>query len=558
MQGRGNGTPELDRAAEYLAAEFAALGLTPAGEDDSWFQAFEVTTDTWIGGGSQLVLGTRELAPGTFSAVRFSDSDDVTAPLVFVGYGITAPEMHWDDYRGVDVTGKIVVVFRHEPQERIPESPFNGTEFTTHASLRNKAVNAKQHGARGVIFITDPNNHQGEDEAVLTTAGQTEADNSGIAAAFAELEPVLAFFREAGFDLAVLQQEIDTQLESRSFEAPGLEARLVTDIVRVRKQVRNVLASLRGTDPELRDEWIVAGAHYDHLGLDGQFSLERNGDGQIHHGADDNASGTAGILELARLASLNRGELERSLLFVGFAGEEIGLLGSSYFVNNPAPDIGNIVAMVNLDMIGRTRDNQIYVSGVGTSPAFGPLLEDLARESDLRLDFSESGMNSSDHLSFNLKGIPVLFFFSGLHGDYHRPTDTAEKINVEGALEVLAFAYAALDRLAELPERPVYTPVEEARPITGSGGGYGPYFGSVPDFRDDLGGVLFADVRPGSPAAQAGFVAGDLLVEFAGKPVENLYDFTYALGAQAAGDVIAVVVVRDGERISAEVTLGER
>jgi hypothetical protein len=558
MQGRGNGTPELDRAAEYLAGQFEAMGLEPAGEGGTWFQTFEVTTDTRVGPGNALTLGDTPLEDSAFEPLRFSASGTVSSPLVFVGYGITAPEMHWDDYRDVEVTDKIVVAFRHEPQENVPESPFDGTAFTTHASLRNKAVNARQHGARGILFILDPNAHGPDEEEIEATARETETGDSGIAAAYVRMAPVLAAFREAGFDLAEIQQEIDTRLESRSFEAPGLTARLGTDILRVRGEVRNVLGAVRGSDPDLAREWIALGAHYDHLGLDGEFSLDANGEGQIHHGADDNASGTAGILELARLASARRDSLERSLLFMGFAGEEIGLLGSSHFVNNPTVEADSLVAMVNLDMIGRIQNDRVFVSGIGTSPGFQPLMTELGASSGLSLDFSESGMGASDHMPFNLKQIPVLFFFSGLHGDYHRPTDTADKINVEGAVRVLSLVWRTLDRLAEAPDRPLYTPVASPGPITGSGGGYGPYFGSIPDFRDDLGGVLFAGISEGSPAAEAGLRAGDLLVEFAAKPVGNLYDFTYALQAQKPGDVVVVVVVRAEERISAEVTLGAR
>jgi len=558
LEGRGNGTEELNVAAEYLAAEFQALGLAPAGEAGSWFQTFEVTTDTRIGPESTLTLGNRVVQTDQFSAVRFSANTVVDAPLVFVGYGITAPEMHWDDYRDVDVTGKVVVAFRHEPQEKIPESPFDGTEFTTHASLINKAVNAKQHGASGILFVMDPNNHAPDEEKIAETARQSETEDSGIAAAYVALEPMRAFFANAGFDLSTVQQEIDTNLESRSFELDGSSVRIATDVARVRRPVRNVLGAVRGSDPTLRNEWIVVGAHYDHLGLDGEFSLDPNGDGQIHHGADDNASGTAGVLELARIAMARQAELERSVLFMTFAAEEIGLLGSSYFVNHPTVAAEDIVAMINLDMIGRIRNDRVFVSGVGTSPDFAPMLDELTQGGPLGLDFSESGMGASDHMSFNVKHIPVLFFFSGLHGDYHRPTDTADKINADGAATVLGLVYRVLDRLAEEPDRPLYTEVDEPRPLTGSGGGYGPYFGSVPDFRDDLGGVLFADITPGSPAAHAGLAAGDLLVEFAGKPIGNLYDFTYALQAQSPGDVVNVVVIREEERISAEVKLEAR
>jgi len=243
---------------------------------------------------------------------------------------------------------------------------------------------------------------------------------------------------------------------------------------------------------------------------------------------------------------------------MAFAGEEVGLRGSSHFVAEPTIDIENAVAMLNLDMIGRLRDDHVYVSGVGTSPDFMEALEQVSEPIGLSLDYSDSGMGASDHMSFNIKKIPVLFFFSGLHSDYHRPSDTADKINADGARKVLMLAYQMLGRLAGPVERPLYTEVSEPRPVTGSGGGYGPYFGSIPDFRDDLGGVLFADISPASPADDAGFRAGDLMVEFNGKQIQNLYDFTYALQAETPGNTVTVVVERDGEPVAAEVTLGTR
>ena len=559
MGGRGNGSPELDNAAEYLAAQFRIWGLRPAGENGTYFQTFELTTETELGPASQLTLGERDLLPGNeFQSVRFSTPAKVVGSLVFVGYGITAPEMHWDDYAGVDVTGKIVVAFRHEPQELDEDSPFDGAAFTSHASLMNKAINARQHGAAGIVFMLDPNNHGADEEAIASTATGTAKDNSGIAAAYARMEPVLSYFEAGGFDLRQMQTEIDTRLESRSFEFADSRANLTTDILRIRKPVRNVLAAIDGSDPKLKNEWVIAGAHYDHLGLDGESSLAPDGDGQIHHGADDNASGTAGILELARIAGRNRGSFKRSVLLMAFAGEEVGLRGSSHFVAEPTIDIENAVAMLNLDMIGRLRDDHVYVSGVGTSPDFMEALEELRQPTGLRVDYSDSGMGASDHMSFNIKRIPVLFFFSGLHSDYHRPSDTADKINADGARKVLMLAYQMLGRLAGAIERPLYTEVSEPRPVIGSGGGYGPYFGSVPDFRDDLGGVLFADISPASPAEDAGFRAGDLMIEFNGKQIQNLYDFTYALQAEAPGNTVTVVVNRDGERVTAEVTLGTR
>ena len=559
MRGRGNGSPELEAAADYIAAQFRIHGLQPAGENGSYFQTLEVITDAEIGGGNELVLGADALRfDEDFRPMRFSTALEVTAPVVFVGYGITATEMHWDDYRGVDVTDKIVVAFRHEPQEMDADSPFNGTEMTSHASFMSKTTNAKQHGAKGIIFILDPNNHAPDEEALHSTTARSAKDNSGIAAVYVRAEPVLSYFEHAGYDLRAIQREIDTELESRSFEPEGSEAHLVSDVARARRPVRNVIGAIPGSNPELKDEWIILGAHYDHLGLGGEYSMERSAAGQIHNGADDNASGTAGILELARVVSENRVGLDRSVMFMAFAGEELGLFGSNHFVNYPTIELENAVAMLNFDMIGRLNDNRVFVGGVGTSPDFESLLDRFNDPIGLTLDYSESGSGSSDHTSFNIKKIPVLFFFSGLHSDYHRPSDTSEKINAEGARNVLMLAYNMIDHLAGEIERPLYTEVLEARPLSGSGGGYGPYFGSIPDFRDDLDGVLFADIRAGSPAGKAGFVAGDLLVEFGGLTIQNLPDFTYALRAHKPGDVVVVVVERDGEPISADVLLEAR
>src|SRR5204863_7997579 len=223
--------------------------------------------------------------------------------------------------------------------------------------------------------------------------------------------------------------------------------------------------------------------------------------GQIHHGADDNASGTAGVLELARLAAKNKSQWKRSLLFITFAGEELGLLGSSNYVNHPTIPLSNVMAMMNMDMIGRLTD-RLFVGGVGTSPNFKPWLEEFNKTVKLQLDYSDSGYGASDHMSFNAKKLPVLFFFSGLHTDYHKPTDTSDKINASGAVRILSLVYLTLDKVATNAGRLEYAEVQQPRPsAAGSGGGYGPYFGSVPDFRDDLKGVLFADVQNNSPAA---------------------------------------------------------
>jgi Peptidase family M28/PDZ domain/PA domain len=557
MKGRGDGSPELDKAADYIASQFRTLGLRPMGDDNTYFQKFQLTTGAVLGPKNELQLNGDKLKINEdFVPITFSDTATFDGALIFVGYGITAPELHYDDYEGISANGKIVVVLRHEPQESDPHSPFEGTNFTRHASFVNKAINAKQHGARGIVFITDLNH---EDEQVGSATRTEETDDLGIPAVHAKRAPLLALFKAAGKDVAAIQKKIDSDLKPQSFDLSDSRVHISTDVVRTRKTVRNVLAGIPGSDPALKNEWVVVGAHYDHLGLGDRNSLAPSQIGQIHHGADDNASGTSGVLEIARLAARNKSQWKRSVLLITFAGEELGLLGSSQFVNHPTVPLNNVIGMINMDMIGRINNDRMFVGGVGTSPDFKAWLEEFNQTAHLQLDYSDSGYGASDHMSFNSKKIPVLFFFSGLHTDYHKPTDTYDKINAAGAVKVLSLVYMMADRMASEPKRLEYTEVQQPKSASaGSGGGYGPYFGSVPDFRDDLKGVLFADVQNNSPAAKAGLKQGDLLVEFDGKPVQNLYDFTYALRSKKVGDIVPVVVKRNGQDVKVNVTMEAR
>jgi aminopeptidase YwaD len=556
MKGRASGSPELDKAADYIASQFRSWGLRPMGDGNTYFQRFQVTTGAQLGPNNDLqVNGSKLKINEQYVPIIFSNTARFDGPVVFAGFGITAPNLHYDDYAGINANGKIVVVLRHEPQESDPNSVFDGTNFTNHASFVNKAINAKQHGARGIIFITDVYH---TDEQVGPATRTAETDDLGIPSFHAKREPLLSLFKAAGKDLEAIQKQIDTDLKPQSFDLAA-RALISTDVVRTRKTVRNVVAGIPGSDPVLKNEWVVVGAHYDHLGLGDRSSLAPSQVGQIHHGADDNASGTSGVLEIARLAAKNKQQWKRSVLFMTFAGEELGLLGSSHFVNYPTVPLNSVVGMINMDMIGRINNNRLFIGGVGTSPNFKSWLEEFNRTVQLQLDYSDSGYGASDHTSFNSKKIPVLFFFSGLHTDYHKPSDTYDKINANGAVKVLSLVYLTAEKMATDTKRFEYTEVQQPKPGTaGSGGGYGPYFGSVPDFRDDLKGVLFADVQNNSPAAKAGLKQGDLLTEFDGKPIQNLYDFTYALQATKVGDVVVVVVKRNGQDVRVNVTLEAR
>jgi hypothetical protein len=560
LKGRGNGTPELTQAADYIAAQFKAAGLQPQGDNGTYFQTFEITTGTEFGPKNEAQMNGRVLKLNDeFVPIAFSNTASVTGQVAFVGYGITAPELHYDDYQGVDAKGKIVVVLRHEPQELDERSVFNGKNFTSHATFDNKAANARQHGAIGIIFITDPNNHAPDQDEVGSATKAAPPENIGIPSIHARRTPLLEVFRNNGKDVPAIQKQIDTDLKPASFELPMVTFRITTDIVRIRKPVRNVIGALPGSDPTLKNEWVVIGAHYDHLGLGDQHSLAPAMLGQIHHGADDNASGTAGVIELAGVASKDRAAFKRSLLFMTFSGEELGLLGSNYFVNHSTIPLQNVMGMINLDMIGRVTNDRLFVEGVGTSPKFRPWVDEFNKTIGLKLQYSNSGFGGSDHMSFTIKKIPVVFFFSGLHTDYHKPSDTADKINAQGALKVLSLVHMTMERMAGDRERLEFTEVQQPRQQNGGGGdGYGAYFGSIPDFRDDLQGVLFADVTPSSPAAKGGLKAGDLLVQFDGKSIENLYDFTYALRAKKPGDVVVVVVKRNGQDVKATITLEAR
>src|SRR3989442_4311557 len=489
-----------------------------------------------------------------FIPLSFSEDVSLEAPVVFAGYGITAPEYHYDDYQGIDGKGKIVTVLRPEPQEFDEKSVFAGKQFTTHAEIVHKAINARNHGAAAMVLANDVGNHAGQPDELVRFGSLAGPEEMKLAAMQVKAAVADEWLKPSGQSLESLRSAIDKDLSNHSFALnPAARLSLKVDVERIRKKVANVVAVLPGRN---QDECIVVGAHYDHLGLGDQHSLAPSQIGQIHHGADDNASGTAGVLEIARLASRNKREWKRSVLFIAFAGEELGLFGSSYFTNHPTIPLKNTMAMINMDMIGRLNNDRLFIGGVGTSADFRSELEELNKTVKLQLDYSDSGYGASDHMSFNAKKIPVLFIFSGLHSDYHKPSDTSDKINSNGAVKILSLVYLMLDKIATDVGRLEYVEVQQPpQPSGGGGGGYGPYFGSVPDFRDDLKGVLFADVQNNSPAGKAGLKPGDLMVEFDGKPIQNLYDFTYALRSKKPGDKVVVVVKRNGQDIRADVML---
>jgi hypothetical protein len=565
MRGRATGSPELEIAAGFIADRFRALGLRPL-HGDSYYQDFEVTTTAHLGDHNSFVYSSdhqqHTLAlQQDFMPLNLSAKGKISGQLVFCGYGITAPEYNYDDYSGVDVKGKIVLILRHEPQEFDDKSVFEGAVLTAHSYISSKATNAKIHGAAGVLIVNDGAAHPGDKDDLDRFGSTAGPMNAGIEIVQVKSDEASKWLSPSGKSLQQIEAGIDKDLKPESFALPkSFTLHLDVDIEREVKTVHNVGGYLPGDS----DEYVIIGAHYDHLGLGEQFSLAPSLAGTVHPGADDNASGTAGVLELAHWFTQGP-RLKRGILFLTFAGEELGLLGSAYYADHPERPLAKAVAMINMDMIGRLRNNKVYIGGTGSGTTLTPMVKELAAHDNMDADISEkAGYGSSDHTSFTVKQVPVLFFFSGLHADYHKPSDTWDKIDARAAVRLLDLVSEVTTRLADEPGRPQFVRVAEPQPhhgqVAGSSGksGYGPDFGSIPDFTEIPNGVRFADVRPGSPADKSGLKGGDILTEFDGKPIQNLYDFTYALRAKKPGDVVLVKVIRQGQTIEAKVLLTER
>jgi peptidase M28-like protein/PA domain-containing protein len=418
MEGRGDGSPGLTRAASLIEQRFRALGLQPAG-NNSYFQPFTVITGAKLKENNRLEVlngpAKKELKlKQDFIPFSFSASGEVTGPVVFAGYGASATEFGYDDYTNFDVKDKIVVLLRYEPAGFAEKSGNHG--MTEHSQLITKAINARNHGARAVIVVNGK--LDGNEEDVLTRFGSVDGpENAGILFVQVKNAAAQAWFAAAGKSLADVQNQINTSANPESFAFPAnLRISLNVNIETTRATVSNVLAYLPGKT----DEYIIIGAHYDHLGRGYYGSLAPAQIGQFHPGADDNGSGTAGVLELARLLAPMKGKLQRGILFASFAGEELGLLGSADWVKEPTLPLDKAVAMINMDMIGRIKDEKVYIGGVGTGSNFKSLLEQEQAKFPFKIEYSAGGYSASDHTSFVAKKIPVLFFFSGLHADYHK------------------------------------------------------------------------------------------------------------------------------------------
>ncbi len=555
MKGRFTGSSEERKAGDYIQYEFQLYGLKPA-FNGSWFQEFPFVEKVEMTKANSLafeVKSKKQLlkAGKDFATVAYSGKGKAAGELVFVGYGISAPKINYDDYAGIDVKGKIVVVMKYHPEHDSSRS-----EFDKYASFRNKATVAKEKGAAAIILVNGyaPKN---DDDPIMELRYDGAPAMKDILVQQVKRSFVDELFNADGKNFAEIQKQIDASKKPSSFFLVNSRTSLSTEVKEIVKNGRNVAGMIEGSDPVLKNEYIVIGGHYDHLGIDQlkEASMDKSKEKQIHNGADDNASGATGVLEVAEKFASMQGLLKRSIIFAAFSGEELGILGSTYMTNNFPVDIKNVVAMLNMDMIGRlNEENSLTIIGAGTSSIWKDLLNK-KNTYGFKLGMSDGGSGGSDHQAFSNKNVPVLFFFTGTHSDYHKPSDDAEKINFEGEAKVANYVFDIALALDKLDTRPVYVKVEEPAQRAGSGGKTRVTVGTVPEFGYNGSGYKLSGTTEGSPAAKAGMKAGDIIVKFGPKTVGNIYDFMYAVQDYKAGDKVDIVALREGKEMTFNVEL---
>jgi Zn-dependent M28 family amino/carboxypeptidase len=557
-EGRGVGTAGLDSAAAFLERRMRQLGLQPGGDSGGFRQTLEVTTGAEAIAPCGLEVAGRHIDLGPeFQPLGFSTNGTLRAPVVFAGYGITAPGYDYDDYAGLDAHDKLVLVMTNEPGEMDSTSRFDGSVNTPHAELRTKAINAREHGALGLLIVNGPRVHAGE-PLRQPRAGGAGYMTSGLLAAQISEPAAALLLAPSGLSLAALQDSIDSGTRPHSV-ALAESATVTVTLRRQRARIANIVGWLPGRDTS---RTLVVGAHYDHLGYGAEGSLAP--DSHLPHlGADDNASGVAAMLGAARALTARaarNGPPVHRLVFCAFTGEEMGLVGSGHFVDHPAFPLATDEVMLNLDMVGRLRAGRLMVMGTGTAAEFPGLVENANRSAGFELKTSSDGYGPSDQSSFYKRKVPVLMLFTGAHADYHKPSDSWDKLNYPGLARVSQFAAALVE---SLDARPRVTFVQAKADTLSAGrihggGGYGAYLGTIPDYMQTEGGVLLQGVRDGSPAQQAGLKEGDTIIRFDAVGIGNIYDYTFALRSRRPGQQVHITVQRDGKEVELVATLGRR
>ncbi|MCX6148982.1 MAG: M20/M25/M40 family metallo-hydrolase [Ignavibacteriales bacterium] len=555
LEGRFTGSEGANKAAAYIKQDFKEDGLLPFFDKDySESYPFVSGLEAGIANKVKLLIDGKEYQlkfNDEFIAANFSDNVKYSGEVVFAGYSITAPELNYDDYSSIDVKGKIVLAMRYNPEEKNPRS-----KFDKYAELRLKAKTAQEKGAAGIIFVNGyvPKD---EDDNLIKLSYDGAPAMKELGAIHIKRSLVDKMFEAEKLNFKLYQQNIDTTKKPASFVFKNSKIELVTEVKQVEGKGINIAGYLPGNDPKLKDEYIIIGAHYDHLGYGETGSLYRGKDKQIHNGADDNASGTTGVLELAEKFAAEKDKNKRSIIFVTFSGEELGMLGSNYFVQKLSIPYKNITAMINLDMIGRMNDEKsLIVYGTGTSHIWKDVLNKSNKEYNFKLTFNDEGFGPSDQTSFYAKEIPVLFFFTGTHSDYHRPSDDADKINSTMEAKILDYVYQIAEGLDTSITRPDY--VNVPRKDTGGPTKFKVYIGTTPDFGAQVDGYKISGVTDGSPAQKSGLLAGDIIIEFGKKKVSNIYDYMYAMNEFSPGEKVEIVVMRGEEKLNLTLELAAK
>ncbi len=562
LEGRMTGSEGSKKAEFYLANYFKSLGLKPAGENDTYFQDFPFTSGVKaLAGENHLRIKfsdgkTREFAlDDDFRPLGFTENGEVDGEVVFAGYGLRIPGepgKGYNSYENLDVTDKIVLALRYTPEDVEME---RRQALNRYAGLRYKALLARENGAKGLLIVTGPNSpNAGE---LVRLGFDQSMGNSGIPVASVSSAVAEALFAAAGKDLKTVQTELDREnphFES-TFSLSNATVTLQTSVEREKKHDHNVLALLPPADSVNDAKYIILGAHYDHLGYGASGSLaHKDEQGQIHNGADDNASGTSLVMEaaaaLAKLRAEKPRDFNRGIIFALWSGEEIGIVGSSYFAENPTLPLEKIVAYVNFDMVGRLRDNKLTLQGIGSSNIWKKILERRNVTAGFDLSLVDDPYQPTDVTAFYPKGVPVLGFFTGSHQEYHRPVDDPETLNYEGLVRIGNFAKNIAYDLVRSDETPDYLKVERKASEQGDRASLRAYLGTIPDYIAEIEGVKLSGVKTGGPADKAGVQGGDIIVGLAGQKITNIYDYTYALDAIKIGKPTEMIVMRDGKKVT--------
>lgn len=571
LKGRQPGTPEMKLAEDYIVAAFQQAGLEPVGDDGTFLQQFDAGANrsltTIKEGSSQLILSNGDgvtISPesGTqFSQLVHGQTIDLeNTPAVFVGYGIDAGDEHnYDDYRDVDVDGKVVILIRREPQQSNEDSVFNGDEVSRYAYLQSKVRSAVAAGAAAIVMVNDRQTLINAGEDALPSPEQFGSVSMNIP--FAHLKraslnqllattPVRTGDGEELKTVDAIETYIDTTLDPVSQPLSGWTVTLAAEFETKKVLTSNIVGMIRGEGP-LADETIVVGAHYDHLGMGSYGSRSSDAGKAIHNGADDNATGTAAVMELARRFARAEQRPKRSILFICFSAEEMGLLGAQHYVNSPLVPLENSVAMINFDMIGYLREKKLTLYGWNTAKEFEAMIEAANSQSGepLDLDKPASGFAGSDHLPFDSKQIPNMFLHTGLTDVYHTPEDDFEAINCAGAVEVIAFSERLIREIANAESKPTYGKKRRRKPSF--------KLGVVAAKDADSQKMEVRSVKDDSPASRAGFEAGDLIVSIGDdSPIDSRRRLSRAI-KRNVGKTITIRVIRAEEEVELEATLGE-